>query len=93
MRYFSVDPEKGFYLNGKQYLLRGFNRHEDVEGKGSALTREDHERDMQLIAETGATMIRLSHYPQSDYFYRLADREGRAPSCHYPHPVAAHSLC
>ena len=76
LRYFSVDKERGFFLNGEPYLLCGFNRHEDVEGKGSALTQEDHDRDMQLIAETGATMIRLSHYPQSRYFYELADRFG-----------------
>ena len=76
LRYFSVDREKGFLLNGEPYLLCGFNRHEDVEGKGSALTPQDHERDMQLIAETGATFIRLSHYPQSRYFYQLADRQG-----------------
>ena len=76
LRYFSVDKDKGFFLNGDQYELRGFNRHEDVEGKGSALSQEDHERDMQLITETGATMIRLSHYPQSRSFYQLADEQG-----------------
>ena len=76
LRYFSVDAEKGFFLNGERYPLRGFNRHEDVDGKGSALSQEDHERDMQLITATGATMIRLSHYPQSEYFYRLADEQG-----------------
>ena len=76
LRYFSVDGEKGFFLNGQSYPLRGFNRHEDVDGKGSALTTEDHELDMQLISETGATFIRLSHYPQSSCFYDLADRQG-----------------
>ena len=76
LRYFSVDLEKGFFLNDEPYPLRGFNRHEDLEGKGSALSQEDHDCDMQLIAETGATMIRLSHYPQSRYFYELADRVG-----------------
>ena len=75
-RFFSVDAEKGFFLNGESYPLRGFNRHEDWDGKGSALSQEDHERDMALICETGATMIRLSHYPQSEYFYRLSDCNG-----------------
>lgn len=76
LRYFSVDSEKGFFLNGQSYPLRGFNRHEDIDGKGSALSDEDHERDMQLICETGATFIRLSHYPQSRCFYDLADHRG-----------------
>ena len=76
LRYFTVDKDHGFFLNGQHYELRGFNRHEDVDGRGSALTKEDHERDMQLIGETGATMIRLSHYPQNHYFYDLADLQG-----------------
>lgn len=76
LRYFTVDPEQGFFLNGYHYPLLGFNRHEDVDGKGSALSADDHERDMQLVLATGATMIRLSHYPQSRYFYDLADRHG-----------------
>ncbi len=76
LRHFAVTPNHGFFLNNEQYPLRGFNRHEDVDGKGSALSREDHERDMQLICETGATMIRLSHYPQSKAFYELADERG-----------------
>lgn len=76
LRYFEVDKDKGFILNGEPYGLYGFNRHEDLEGKGSALVQEDHERDMQLIKETGATMIRLSHYPQSQPIYRLSDEHG-----------------
>ena len=76
LRYFSVDKDKGFFLNGRHYELRGFNRHEDVEGKGSALTREDYSRDMSLISETGATMLRLAHYPHAEPIYQLCDEEG-----------------
>ena len=46
-RYFSVDADKGFFLNGRHYDLHGFNRHDDVEGRGSALQQADYERDMQ----------------------------------------------
>ncbi len=76
LRYFSVDKDKGFFLNGCHYELRGFNRHEDVEGKGSALTQEDYSRDMSLIKETGATMLRLAHYPHAEPIYQLCDEEG-----------------
>lgn len=76
LRYFHVDTELGFFLNGTSYPLRGFNRHEDVDGKGSALTDADHETDMQLLTETGATMMRLSHYPQSETIYRMCDEQG-----------------
>jgi beta-galactosidase len=75
-RYFSVDKDKGFFLNGQHYDLHGFNRHEDVKGKGSALTQEDYDLDMQLIKESGATMLRLAHYPHAEPIYRLCDQEG-----------------
>jgi Beta-galactosidase/beta-glucuronidase len=75
-RYFSVDPDKGFFLNGEYLDLYGFNRHEDVEGKGSALTREDYELDMKLINEIGATTMRLAHYPHAETMYDLCDENG-----------------
>lgn len=75
-RFFSVDPDKGFFLNGKYLNLYGFNRHEDVEGKGSALTREDYELDMKLINEVGATAMRLAHYPHAKAMYDLCDENG-----------------
>lgn len=75
-RFFHVDAGKGFFLNGEYLDLRGLCRHEDVSGKRSALTREDHELDMELINEIGATSLRLTHYPHSGYFYDLCDRNG-----------------
>lgn len=75
-RYFSVNPDKGFFLNGKPYDLYGFCRHEDVEGKGSALMPEDYEKDMELINEAGATGMRLTHYPHAKRMYELCDRNG-----------------
>lgn len=75
-RFFHVDPDKGFFLNGQYLDLYGFNRHEEVEGKGSALTREDYELDMQLINEIGATAMRLAHYPHAQPMYDLCDENG-----------------
>ncbi|WP_455497752.1 glycoside hydrolase family 2 protein [Coprobacter sp.] len=76
LRYFNVDPEKGFFLNGKSYQIRGVNRHQDRKGKGWAISETDHQEDMRLIKEIGANGIRLAHYPHSNYFYSLCDREG-----------------
>lgn len=75
-RYFSVDPDKGFFLNGNSYDIHGFCRHEDVEGKGSALLLEDYEKDMELIKETGATGMRLTHYPHAKKMHELCDKNG-----------------
>ena len=76
IRYFNVDVDKGFSLNGKYLDLHGVGFHEDVEGKGSALDTADYDRDMQLINEIGATALRLTHYPHGKYFYDQCDRNG-----------------
>ncbi|CAL1519340.1 glycoside hydrolase family 2 TIM barrel-domain containing protein [Chitinophaga sp. MM2321] len=76
LRYFKVDADSGFVLNGRYMDLYGFGYHEDVEGSGSALSREDLESDMALVLESGATAMRLTHYPHASYFYDLADKNG-----------------
>lgn len=76
LRYFKVDPEKGFYLNGKYLDLYGVGRHEDVAGKGSALSDQDQETDMGLLMDLGATAARLTHYPHGKHFYDLCDQNG-----------------
>ncbi len=75
-RTFSVDPEKGFILNGEEYALRGVSRHQDYPTKGNALSLEDHKRDIELICEVGATTIRLAHYQHAQEFYDLCDEKG-----------------
>lgn len=75
-RTFEIDPERGFILNGEEYMLRGVSRHQDKWGKGNALSPEDHELDMELIDEMGANTIRLAHYQHDQYFYDLCDRYG-----------------
>ncbi len=75
-RTFKIDPDNGFILNGEEYPLRGVSRHQDRWGKGNALSREDHEEDIKLIYEMGATTIRLAHYQHDQYFYDLCDRYG-----------------
>ena len=76
-RYYKIDPEKGFILNGKAYPLRGVSRHQDRLGLGNALLPEHHKEDMELICEVGATTIRLAHYQHDQYFYDLCDEYGQ----------------
>lgn len=75
-RTYSFDPEKGFFLNGESYPLRGVSRHQDRLGIGNALTKEMHEEDMDLILSMGANSIRLAHYQHDQYFYDLCDQMG-----------------
>lgn len=75
-RFFEIDSERGFILNGEEYPLRGGSRHQDRWGIGNALLPEHHEEDMNLICEVGANTIRLAHYQHNQYFYDLCDERG-----------------
>lgn len=76
VRSFSVDAEKGFFLNGESYPLHGVSRHQDRKDKGWAIGRAEHEEDIGLICETGASSVRLAHYQHDAYFYDLCDQNG-----------------
>ncbi|MCM2677449.1 glycoside hydrolase family 2 protein [Alkalicoccobacillus plakortidis] len=76
LRYFHVDPDSGFYLNGHSHRLNGVSRHQDRKDKGWAISKEDQQDDMELIKDIGATSIRLAHYQHDSYFYDLCDQEG-----------------
>jgi beta-galactosidase len=76
LRSYRVDPERGFFLNGKPYNLHGVNRHQDRPDKGWAISEADQHEDIQLIKELGCTAIRCAHYQHSDYFYSLCDTAG-----------------
>ena len=75
-RSFTIDPDRGFILNGEEYPLRGVSRHQDRLGIGNALLPEHHKEDIDLILEVGATTIRLAHYQHDQYFYDLCDETG-----------------
>ena len=76
LRYFHVDPDKGFFLNGQHLRLHGVARHQDRQDKGSALSYSDHKQDIDLILEMGANALRLAHYQHSETIYDLADSSG-----------------
>ena len=76
IRTFSVDPKKGFFLNGEHYPLHGVSRHQDFKALGNAISTKNHDEDMDMICELGANTIRLAHYQHDQYFYDLCDERG-----------------
>ena len=76
IRSFHMDPNEGFFLNGKYLKLHGVSRHQDREGKGWVLTPADHTEDMALIAELGANTVRQAHYKHADEWSAEADKAG-----------------
>lgn len=76
IRSYRVDPDKGFYLNGKYLKLHGVCLHQGQENKGWAVTPEDEQKDIDLLTEMGANAIRAVHYQHSDNFYSICDSAG-----------------
>jgi beta-galactosidase len=76
IRFFAIDPDKGFLLNGQSYPLHGVNRHQDRLDMGWAITSREQEEDFNLIMEMGCNAIRLAHYQHAQEFYDLCDQGG-----------------
>lgn len=75
-RFYSLDREKGFFLNGEPYPLRGVAMHQDTEGKASALSKEDYDSDYAIVKELGCNFLRLAHYPHNNHAFSLCDSLG-----------------
>ncbi len=75
-RYYRMDAEKGFFLNGHSYPLRGVSMHQDWDKCASAVSMEQFDKDYSIIKELGANFLRLAHYPHNDYAFKKCDEMG-----------------
>src|ERR1035437_1614734 len=75
-RYYSVDANKGFFLNDRYYDLHGVSMHQDWLDRGWAITDVQRNTNFILLKEIGVTAVRLSHYEHNDHTYQLADQNG-----------------
>ena len=67
----------GFYLNGRRVKLLGVNRHQFFPFAGGAMPARVQARDAEIIRrELNCTMVRCSHYPQSETFFDACDELG-----------------
>lgn len=76
LRFYRIDPNEGFFLNGRHLSLQGVCRHQDRAEIGNALRRQHHQEDMDLMLEMGVNAMRLAHYQQDEYMYDLTDQSG-----------------
>ncbi len=76
VRTMRIDPNRGFFLNGKHLALHGVSRHQDRLGKGWAISDADQRQDMAIIQDIGTNTIRFSHYEHAPIWFRLADQAG-----------------
>src|SRR3954451_4227367 len=75
LRSVRVRADGRLLLNGVPVNLRGVAVHDDLPGKGPALTEPDRIQLVRQIKDSGSTLVR-SHYPLSPAFEELADRAG-----------------
>lgn len=69
-------PNKGFLLNGKKVLLKGYANHHTLGALGAAAYPRAIEKRLQLIKSFGMNHIRTSHNPYSQDFLDLCDKYG-----------------
>jgi beta-glucuronidase len=75
LRSVSVRADGRLLLNGLPVNLRGVAVHDDLPGKGAALSEADRVQLIGQIKDSGSTLVR-SHYPLSPAFEELADQAG-----------------
>lgn len=63
-------------INGVSVKLKGVNRHDHDHVLGKALTRDDMEKDIQLLKQYNFNALRTSHYPNDPHVLDLCDRYG-----------------
>ena len=72
----TITADKGLFLNGEHIKINGVAKHQDFKGCFNAVSRENIDRDFELIDEIGANSVRLSHYQHPQYTYETADKKG-----------------
>ena len=75
-RWFSFDPEHGFFLNDEHVKLKGVNFHQDFLNKGFAVGRDQKRQDLEHIKRMGTNFLRVAHYPHHPDVLHLADSLG-----------------
>ena len=84
VRSFTLDAERGFFINGKRFKLLGTNRHQDYVDEANALSDARHMADLRDIKALGSNFLRISHYPQDRLVPQMCDRLGMVASIEIP---------
>src|SRR5208283_5108329 len=63
-------------VNGKRVRLFGADVHQEIEGKGNALSDEEVLRSFALASDLGLNFMRLPHYPHLQLEYDQCDARG-----------------
>ena len=70
------DAATGFWLNGKNFKIKGVCLHGDAGGLGTAVPLRVWERRLEQLRALGVNAIRTAHNPPAPEFLDLCDRMG-----------------
>ena len=76
IREFHFDPDTGFWLNGRNFKIKGVCLHSDAGALGTAIPIGAWERRLQTLQQLGVNAIRTAHNPVAPEFLDLCDRMG-----------------
>lgn len=75
-RKIELTPNGQILINGKSTLFKGVDRHDHSSINGRTVSKEEMEKDVQLMKALNINAVRTSHYPNNPYFYDLCDKYG-----------------
>lgn len=75
-RKIEITKDGQLLVNGKSTLFKGVNRHDHSPENGRTVSKEEMEKDVQLMKSFNLNAVRTSHYPNNPYFYDLCDKYG-----------------
>ena len=75
-RSISVSEDNRLCINGVPVAVRGVNMAHDRMYKGTAVSHDDMDADLDMVADMGANAIRSLYGPHAQSVYERCDREG-----------------
>ena len=76
IREFHFDAATGFWLNGRNFKIKGVCLHHDGGAFGAAVPLRVWERRLEILRRLGVNAIRTAHNPPAPEFLDLCDRMG-----------------
>lgn len=76
IRWYNFADNDGFYLNGSKYKIKGACLHQSFAWVENALPNTRFFKEVELIKDMGANLIRCSHFPRDPSFYNACDELG-----------------
>jgi beta-galactosidase len=81
VRSIAFDPDKGFFLNGRQVKIKGTCNHQDHAGVGAALPDSLQDYRLAVLRDMGSNAVRTSHNLPTPEWVEACERTGMMMMC------------